>query len=64
MDTLSRDNSGNLNFKVTSSKVPDFLQKFQLVIIGACRIFKSNQQSYLIFAKFYFVEIRAVQVFK
>ena len=51
MYTLPRDNRWSLNFKVTSSKLPWFLQKIQLMIVEAGQIFKSHYENYLIFAK-------------
>ena len=40
-----------MNFEVTSSKLPYFFQKLQLLIIGSVQIFESHQQNCLIFAK-------------
>ena len=48
---LPRDNRDSLNFQVTSSKLPYFWQKLQLLLIGAMQISKSHQQNCLIFAK-------------
>ena len=51
VDTLPRDNRDSLNFQVAQSKLPYFLQTFQLVIIGAGHIFKSHQQNCIILGK-------------
>ena len=48
-----KDKRDNLNFQVTSSKLPHILQKFQLVIVGAVQIFKSHQQHCFIYGKYF-----------
>ena len=59
----AHDNKGSSNFQITSTK-RFFLQKFQLVIIGAVQILKTLQQNVLFSRKFQLLIIEEVQIFK